>query len=290
MDRLRKTTRIQNDKPQEVRNLSDVVSATVWTFKNFEYESDLKAEAVDKLSQKLKIKWKDNTKATKLERPSLVDFSLWLKGQADDCYPKVSDRFSSQPGKNKAPFGGSNGVTERQNAFSSNFTSRPKPKNSSCIMGDGEGHKLSSCPKFKALSVQERRNEVQKHGLCFSCLSLQHWLSNCLNQKQCSVNGCSRSHNALLHNLRNVTSMENTDVVSPTNPVVEVAVGSSSEHSNSSHRSSHTSVLLQAVPVTLYGPKGYRKHRRILSRTFLPKFSYQIGDAAYLREHLDTMS
>ena len=130
LDRLRKTTCVQIDKPQEVRNLSDVVSATVWIFKKFGYESDLKAEAnvsltVDRLSQELKIKWKDNTKATKLERPCLVDFSLWLKGRANiyyDCYPKVSGRFSSQPGKNKARFGGSNGVTERQNAFSSNFT------------------------------------------------------------------------------------------------------------------------------------------------------------------------
>jgi len=108
LDRLRQTTRVQNDKPQEVRNLSDVVSTTVWTFKKFGYESDLKAEAnvslaVDKLSQELKIKWKDNTKATKLERPSLVDFSLWLKDQADiynDCYPKVSGRCSAQHHKN----------------------------------------------------------------------------------------------------------------------------------------------------------------------------------------------
>ena len=45
LDRLRKTARIQNDKPQEVRNLSDVVSTTVWTLKKFGYESDLKAEA-----------------------------------------------------------------------------------------------------------------------------------------------------------------------------------------------------------------------------------------------------
>ncbi|XP_068692553.1 uncharacterized protein [Montipora foliosa] len=51
--------------------------------------------------------------------------------------------------------------------------------------------------------------------------------------------------------------MENSDVVSATNPAVQTAVGSSTEHSNSSHRSSHTSVLLQVVPVTLYGPKGY---------------------------------
>lgn len=53
--------------------------------------------------------------------------------------------------------------------------------------------------------------------------------------------------------------MENTDAASPTNSAVEVAVGSCTEHSNSSHRSSHTSVLLQVVPVTLYGPKGYFK-------------------------------
>jgi len=139
----------------------------------------------------------------------------------------VSGRFSSQPHKNEAWFGRSNGVTERQNSFSNNFTSRSKPTGFSCIMGDGQGHKLSSCPKFKALSVQERLNELQKHGLCFSCLSPQHWLGNCSNQKQCGVNGSSRSHNALLHNLRNVTSMENTDAVSATNPAVPAADGSS---------------------------------------------------------------
>ena len=81
LDRLRKTAHVQNDKPQEVRNLSDVVSTTVWTLNKFGYEIYLKGEskislAVEKLSQELKIKWKDNTKATNLERPSLVDFSL----------------------------------------------------------------------------------------------------------------------------------------------------------------------------------------------------------------------
>ena len=131
-------------------------------------------------------------------------------------------------------------------------------------MGDGQGHQLSSCPKFKAQSVQERLDEVRKHELCFSCLSPQHWLSNCSNQKQRGVNGSSRSHNALLQKLRNVTSIENSDVVSATNPGVQTAVGSSTEHSNSSHRSSHTSVLLQVVPVTLYGPKGYFNTHAIL--------------------------
>lgn len=162
-----------------------------------------------------KIKWKDNTKATNLERPSLVEFSSWLNDQIDiydDCYPKVSGKFSSQPPKNKAWFGGSSAVTERQKTFSSKLTSRPKSTNSPRIMGNGHEQKFSYCPKFKALRVQERLGEVQKHALCFSFLSPQHWLSNFSNQKQCGVNGCSRSHNALLHNLRNVTSMENSDL------------------------------------------------------------------------------
>ena len=51
--------------------------------------------------------------------------------------------------------------------------------------------------------------------------------------------------------------MENSVAVSAMDPGVQAAVSSSTEHSNSSHRSSHTSVLLQVVPVTLYGPKGY---------------------------------
>ena len=72
--------------------------------------------------------------------------------------------------------------------------------------------------------------------------------------------------------------MENTDAASPTNPAVEVAVGSCTEHSYSSHRSSHTSVLLQVVPVTLYGPKGYLKHsRNVGHRKHLQLINVQVG-------------
>jgi len=51
--------------------------------------------------------------------------------------------------------------------------------------------------------------------------------------------------------------VESSDAVSAINPVTQAEVGSSTEHSNTSQRSSHTSVLLQVVPVTLYGPKEY---------------------------------
>ena len=124
-------------------------------------------------------------------------------------------------------------------------------------MAHGPGHRLSSCSKFKALSLQERRNELQKHGLGLSSFSPQHWLSSSSNQKQWGVNGSLRSHNALLHNLRDATLAKISDVVSSTNPAVQTAVGSSTKQSSLSHKSSNTSVLLQVVPVTLYSSKVY---------------------------------
>ena len=54
---------------------------------------------------------------------------------------------------------------------------------------DGLRHNLSDCSKFKALSVEERLSEVQKHKLCFRCLQSGHWLNDCPKWKQCGVNG-----------------------------------------------------------------------------------------------------
>ena len=251
LDRLRKTSRIQNDRPHEVRNLSDVVSTTVWIFKRFGYINDLAAEAnisiaVDKLSPDLQVKWKDHVRTSNLHQPNLEDFCSWLKGQADiydDCF--------------KFPFRGRyGGAGEKHNTFFGNLSSRNKEAKP-CLMGDGQQHNLSACPKFKALSVEERLSEVQKHKLCFCCLRSGHWLTTCRNLKPCGVNGCTRSHNALLHSSRNVTPDGNNETAASTNPAATEAVTPSTEHSSASHKSSSDSVLLQVVPVTLYGPKGY---------------------------------
>ena len=94
LDRLRKTSRMKNDRPHEVRNLSDIVSTTLWIFKRFGYKNDLAAEAnisiaVDKLSPDFQVESKDNVITSNLHQPSLEDFCNWLKGQADsydDCF------------------------------------------------------------------------------------------------------------------------------------------------------------------------------------------------------------
>ena len=131
LDRLRKTSRIQNDRPHEVRNLSDVVSTTVWIFKRFGYINDLAAEAnisiaVDKLSPDLQVKLKDLVRTSNLHQPNLEDFCRWLEGQADiydDCF--------------KFPFRGHyGGAGEKHNTFFGNLPSHNKQAKP-CLMGDG---------------------------------------------------------------------------------------------------------------------------------------------------------
>ena len=71
------------------------------------------------------------------------------------------------------------------------------------------------------------------------------------------MNGCIRSHNALLHSSRNVTHDGNNETAASTNQTATEAVTPSTENSSASNKSSSDSVLLQVVPVTQYGPKGY---------------------------------
>ena len=60
LDRLRKTSRMKNDRPHEIRNLSDIVSTTLWIFKRSGYKNNLAAEAnisvaVDRLSPDFQV-------------------------------------------------------------------------------------------------------------------------------------------------------------------------------------------------------------------------------------------
>ena len=97
------------------------------------------------------------------------------------------------------------GKPERQTTLASTISSHSKQMIPLCIMVDGN-HKLRDCPKFKELSAKDRVQEVRKHDVCFCCFGRRHRQSNCRIQKQCGTNGCTRSHNAMLHQVWNPTT------------------------------------------------------------------------------------
>ena len=269
LNRLQKWSRLSDERLHEVRRFSDVVSIAVKTFKRLGYDEDLHAAnnlnmVVDKLSPTLCVKWKEYKRDKRLTKANLLDFEKWIEVQAD-----VHEDFGART--SKPPFNASDPKLKGRNANSSLVYSVSLPPDGNqtplgegprgrfpsvpCVMGDSKHHKLQNCPKFKALSVLERLEKVKDHGLCFRCFG-RHWSNKCGSTKQCGVNGCTRLHNELLHRL----TSNNGNPISP--PHLEVPPEQNSppeppvESSNVMLASNKSRVLLQVVPVTLYGPGG----------------------------------
>ena len=194
-------------------------------------------------------------------RPNLLDFEKWLEVQAD-----VHEDFGTRTSKCKPPFDtkfkGRNGSTplvfsifsppEGRQGPSGECT-RGHPPSVPCVMGDMKYHKLQNCPTFKGLSVPERLERVKEHGLCFRCFG-RHWANKCRSTKQCGINGCSKLHNELLHR----PASDNGNPTSPpypsSPPEQQIPTETTAERSNVMLANHKSKVLLQVVPVTLYGP------------------------------------
>ena len=72
---------------------------------------------------------------------------------------------------------------------------RPK-KRWPCVLCNGE-HRLDNCEDFKNKSLSEKREVVERKGLCFNCLVPKHMTKECRNEARCTV--CKRKHSTLLY-------------------------------------------------------------------------------------------
>jgi len=70
-----------------------------------------------------------------------------------------------------------------------------KPKQ--CTVCNRGEHFVYHCPEFKLYSVHQRREYVQTHKLCFSCLSSTHMVDMCKSKYLCGK--CQQRHHTLLH-------------------------------------------------------------------------------------------
>jgi len=69
-------------------------------------------------------------------------------------------------------------------------------KNDSCPNCRGK-HTITDCRKFASLSVEDRNNWARENGVCYTCLSTNHWANKCHSRLRCET--CSRKHHTLLH-------------------------------------------------------------------------------------------
>ena len=62
-------------------------------------------------------------------------------------------------------------------------------------------HEMWQCPKFKVLSLEQRKLIARSSVLCFHCLSTKHFIRDCKVQegKVCGIRDCKLFHHPLLH-------------------------------------------------------------------------------------------
>ena len=78
------------------------------------------------------------------------------------------------------------------------FSDKNGRGNQKCCVCTGN-HSLLKCEVFQKLSVDERWQTVKRFGLCFRCLVDNHHGKSCSRSKQCGINGCTATHQNLLH-------------------------------------------------------------------------------------------
>ena len=80
---------------------------------------------------------------------------------------------------------------------SSNLQETKQRQNNNCPLADGN-HKIRNCPIFKNMNVTNRYAAVRKERLCYGCLVKGPAIKDC-KVHPCGINGCTKTHNRLLH-------------------------------------------------------------------------------------------
>ena len=68
-------------------------------------------------------------------------------------------------------------------------------------------HGLYSCQRFLNLSIKNRKEFIQKKGLCFNCIKSKHMVKDCTSNSMCRY--CESKHNSLLHETKQVDKNNN---------------------------------------------------------------------------------
>ena len=98
-------------------------------------------------------------------------------------------------------------------------------------------HRLTDCPVYAGLMVEERWNLVKSKGCCFGCLVQGHRLSDCEHRNNCDKGRCTKWHPDSLHPDGRRAGEKDKAVFS--------SIGSKSHD-----------VCLGVVPLRVEGPRG----------------------------------
>ena len=106
---------------------------------------------------------------------------------------------SSKPKSDDASSGNVTKTKTGTNVFAATTSSSTKTASDKRCMACKDSHPLWRCPTFLAKTPTERTKLAADNKLCFSCLNKDHLFRQCPKPWKCTKEGCTSSHNTLLH-------------------------------------------------------------------------------------------
>ena len=190
---------------------SATVSSLVGVFRSLNYVQDLSSasllgQAIQKRPPNLKEAWSMNTVKRSVDRPTLVQFNNWLKEKAE-----AHERMKATSSKTKTDEVTAPTVTKIKTGTkvfaataSTQDTLGTKPRGEKRCVACKESHPLWRGPVFCRKTPTERTKLAAESKLCFSCLNEGHAFRQCPQPRKCTKEGCSSSHNILLHGSKRI--------------------------------------------------------------------------------------
>lgn len=140
--------------------------------------------------------------------------------------------------------------TYSQRSSSAYKSNSVNPMNNNCNYCTTQGHTITSCGEYLALSFESKNNFIKSKSLCFNCLRPGHSLSSCKSKSSCLQ--CGKRHHTTIHrvsaNQSNQITPANSQVTT-INPGINASVVVNSSTNN-------TRVLLATATINVLMSSG----------------------------------
>ncbi|XP_065115485.1 uncharacterized protein [Paramisgurnus dabryanus] len=216
-EKLSKWPKIQSKDAEGFREFSDFLNACHQAMphvKGLEIlnDCDENQKLVHKLPDWAAARWNRQVTQTLIEThdfPKFIDFVTFMSMEAEiTCNPvtsfsalrasdHISEKWNHKDSKrNKANVFHIRTATEdKQN--DENEQSPVKGNYITCLFCKDRKHKIHSCSKFLATSLEEKRKYVKENKLCYGCMKPGHAAKDCRHRLSCD--SCKGRHPTCLH-------------------------------------------------------------------------------------------
>lgn len=184
------TPSLRDGSGKELRRLHDTLQQHLRALKTMKCEPDpsfITSMIELKLDDTTSFEWQKHSQEKVGEVPHYEDILefLNLRAQASESLTGSSKKSSTpsvKKGGKVASFAVSNAESDARNH---------------CVICTSERHPLYTCPKFKAMSHDDKTSTLKGNKLCLNCLGSGHFVKQCKSSHRCRK--CQRPHHTLLH-------------------------------------------------------------------------------------------